>query len=80
MDASVAVIYVYELLNLVGVRTPEEALEKLREFEQKYVLTEQGTPELQRSLRRWICGFAILHHLDPAVVRECSHPENHEAG
>lgn len=75
MDASVAVIYVYELLNLVGLRTPEEALEKLREFEQKYALTEQGTPELQRSLRRWICDFAILHQLDPAVVRDCSHPE-----
>ncbi|MDO5133875.1 MAG: TerB N-terminal domain-containing protein, partial [Eubacteriales bacterium] len=54
VPASVVYIYIYELLNGIGVSSPEESLQKLKEFEEGYfgsegsersVGTETGKPE-----------------------------------
>ena len=75
IPASAAYVYIYELLNGVGAATPEESLQKLREFEKLYLDAGLGDGSMRGNLRRWMLEFAVLRDLPPELARECADPE-----
>ena len=56
-------LYVYELLNLIGVSSPEEGFAALTDFTRN----ENDQP-LLRFLKQWITDFAVYYGLDPACL------------
>ena len=74
-SVSMAYIYIYELLNGIGVASPEESIEKMLEFEQKYVYSEIGEKYMGRLLRRWMLEFAVINNLPAERAMECADSE-----
>ena len=77
IPASVAYIYVYELLNGVGAKTPEESLRKLRDFERVFLDSGIGEEKMRPNLRRWMLEFAVLKDLPTQLALECGRSEAH---
>ena len=75
IPTSAAYIYIYELLNGVGAASPEECIQKLREFEEGYLNSGIGDARMRPNLRRWMLEFAVLNDLPPAMAREVAEPE-----
>lgn len=73
--ASAAYLYVYELLNGVGAASPEEGLQKLREFEKGYLDSGIGDKRMRPNLRRWMLEYAVLNDLSPELARQAADPE-----
>lgn len=63
---SYAFIYVYELLNLIGVPSPEEGFLRLRDFCEKYAPLDM---RIKPYTDRWITDFAAYYEL-PASLSE----------
>ena len=65
-DAPVSFIflYIYELLNGVGVGTPEEGFGKLKAVGEHY----GGEPVVRSYLRRWIKDYVIYNKLPPELL------------
>ena len=57
---SLAYMYIYELLNMIGVKTPEDAIRKMREFEKGFLDSGIGDRSMRENLHRWIMEFAVL--------------------
>ena len=72
---SAAYLYIYELLNGIGAASPEESLQKLREFEKGYLDSGIGDKRMRSNLRRWMLEFAVLHDLSPALARQAADKE-----
>lgn len=72
---SAAYLYIYELLNGIGAASPEESLQKLREFEKGYLDSRIGDKRMRPNLRRWMLEFAVLHDLSPELARQVANPE-----
>jgi hypothetical protein len=70
-----AYIYIYELLNGIGVQSPEDSLEKLERFEEEYFVSGYGSlplrAEILFSMRRWMRDLAIVKGLPREKVLEC---------
>ncbi len=60
-DLSYIFLYVYELINLVGVDSPLDAYQKLKSVWRAY---RDTYPRLDRYLYPWACDLAFLHYLD----------------
>ena len=72
--ASAVYIYLYELLNLIGADSPEDALRKLKAFETGYLDAGYGDAPMRSSLRRWMTDLAVVHALGDEVVRRYADP------
>ena len=57
---SLAYMYIYELLNMIGIKTPEDAIRKMREFEKGFLDSGIGDRSMRENLHRWIMEFAVL--------------------
>ena len=57
---SLAYMYIYELLNMIGAKTPEEAIRKMREFEKGFLDSGIGDRSMRENLHRWIIEFSVL--------------------
>ena len=75
IPSSAAYLYVYELLNGIGAKTPEESLEKLRDFERVFLDSGIGEEKMRPNLRRWMLEFAVLKDLPRELAQECADPE-----
>ena len=64
---SFAFVYIYELLNLIGVSSPQEGYEKLVAFRGAYAPIDGS---VDRYLRDWLVDFVVYYGLDPALARE----------
>ena len=60
-DLSYIFLYVYELINLVGCRTPLEGYQKLMDVWCAYRVP---FPKLDRYLAGWVSDFVLVHGLD----------------
>lgn len=58
---SYAYVYVYELLNNIGVKTPEEGFQQLMNFCQNYVA--KFAPEMSPNLNHWLQDYVLYYHL-----------------
>lgn len=61
---SYAYIYLYELLNGVGIKNPEEGLDKLITFNKNYA--QKFSPEMGAYLERWIRDYIIFYNINKA--------------
>ena len=64
---SFAFLYIYELLNGIGVSSPEEGLAKLKEFLVTYGELDAG---IRPYLLFWIRDYVVYHQLDPREIPE----------
>lgn len=70
ISTSLAYIYVYELLNGIGTKSPADTLEKLRAFETGFLDSGIGDPGMRANLHRWMLEYAVLRNIPPALVRQ----------
>lgn len=77
VPSSLAYIYLYELINTLGVASPEEALEKMQAFEKGYLDQVVRDEAMRKNLHRWREEYAILQDLPPEKVREFTDSEDH---
>lgn len=64
-SATYAYLYIYELLNQIGVDTPQEGYDKLRWFRQTY---GQLDPSICGYLEQWSVDYVIQNGLDPELL------------
>lgn len=62
---SFAFLYIYELLNQIGVENPVDGFERLRAFQRDYGLLDKG---IARYLRRWLEDYVVYYRLDPVLL------------
>lgn len=63
LPTSAAYLYVYELLNGIGVSSPEESAEKLFAFQEGFLDSGLGDKRMRSNLLRWGQEFCLLHSL-----------------
>ncbi len=68
--ASLAYIYVYELLNGIGADSPEDSLKKLKEFEIGYLDSEIGDIDMRRNLHRWMAELAVIKNVKREIAAQ----------
>lgn len=61
--ASLAYMYVYELLCGIGAASPEDSLRKMREFEKGFLDSGIGDSFMRRNLHRWMLDYAVIHNV-----------------
>lgn len=62
---SFAFLYIYELLNQVGVHDPVDGFEKLRAFQREYGELDDG---INSYLKRWLWDYVVYYRLDPVLL------------
>lgn len=67
---SFAFLYVYELLHQIGVQTPMEGYERLKDFREAYGQLDEG---ICSYLDRWLRDYVIYYDLDPNLLGD--HPQ-----
>ena len=72
--ASLAYLYLYELLCGIGCSSPEDSLEKMRAFETGFLDSGIGDPSMRKNLRRWMLEYAVLHNLPAETARTFADP------
>ena len=58
-------VYLYELLNLIGVTDPEDAFLKLKNFAEIY---SEYDKRVQSTVSKWLIDFAAYYNLDPRAL------------
>ena len=72
--ASLAYLYLYELLCGIGSSSPEDSLEKMRAFETGFLDSGIGDSSMRKNLRRWMLEYAVLHDLPTETARTFADP------
>lgn len=62
-----AILYVYELLNQIGVQSPLEGYQKLLEFQDNYGHLDE---KLDIYLTNWLRDYVIYYGLDPVLLQD----------
>lgn len=75
ITTSLAYMYIYELLNMIGADTPEEAIRKMKEFEKGFLDSGIGDRSMRENLHRWIMEFAVLNGSLSEDVKSLIAPE-----
>ena len=75
ITTSLAYMYIYELLNGIGVSSPEECLRRMKEFETGYLDSGIGDPSMRENLRRWRMEYAVLQGASTEEVLPFIDPE-----
>ncbi|MBO4344432.1 MAG: TerB N-terminal domain-containing protein [Victivallales bacterium] len=71
-SVSMAYVYIYELLNGIGTASPEESLDKMRDFERNYIDTGLGDRYIGHNLRRWMLEFAVINGIPAEKAIQCA--------
>ncbi len=69
-DTSFAFVYIYELLNGIGVSSVEEGFCKLKDFWQEY---RRFDTHIDRYAKLWMKDYVVFHQLDRALLPEDTH-------
>ena len=64
---SYAYVYLYELINQIGVASPQEGFDRLYAFWQEYRTLDA---QIDQRVTRWLHDYAVWYGLDPAVLHE----------
>ena len=75
ISASAIYLYIYELLNGIGAVSPEDALSKLRDFEDRYLGAGLGDTRMRSNLHRWMLDLAVVSGLPCETARQYADPE-----
>ena len=74
VPASVAYLYLYELINGIGTDSPADSLARMRAFEKGFLDAGLGDSVMRRYLRQWMLELAVVHDLPPETVRQYADP------
>ena len=79
-ESRIVYLYIYELLNNVGVSSPEDCVEKLIDFEHGFLeagLLKTGllSGAVERKLRRWMLEYIVVHGLSEETAAKAADPE-----
>ena len=75
IPASMAYIYIYELLNGIGASSAEDTLQKLETFESGFLDSGIGDPGIRENLHRWMLEFAIIKGIPAERTRKYADPD-----
>lgn len=67
-------LYLYELLNGVGVASPADGLQKMQAVEQGFLEARTGDAALRRNLHFWMLAYSVLHGLPAEQARAYASP------
>lgn len=67
---SFAFLYIYELLNQIGIEHPEEGFQKLRAFRDDYGKLDDG---ILPYLKLWLRDYVVYYDLPPSLLAD--HPQ-----
>ena len=62
-----AFLYIYELINQIGVRAPMEGYQKLKQFREDYRRLDES---ILPYLARWLTDYVIYYRLDPTLLAD----------
>ena len=79
ISASLAAIYLYELLNGVGADEPEDCIPKMQAFEKEYLDAGFGDARMRENLHRWMADYCVLNDLPKDLALQCMDQETKEA-
>ena len=65
-DPSFVFVYLYELINQIGISSAGEGFEKLCAFRAQYPANEK---RVFYYLNRWLCDYAVYYGLDAALLK-----------
>ena len=73
LPASAACVYIFELINGIGIKSPLDGLEKMKEFERAYLrpgLGGQGlfATKLKRYIAQWMQDYCIVKRVSPEIA------------
>lgn len=66
-STSFAYMYVYELINMIGVKSAEEGFYKLKNFRNAYIGFE---PRMDFYLKAWLNDYVVYYNLDKSLLSE----------
>jgi len=72
ISPSLAYIYLYELLNGIGIASPQDGLDKMLDFEKNYLDSGYGNAAMRANLHRWMLEFAVLNNLPRERAVACA--------
>ena len=75
VSPSLAYLYLYELLNGIGVSSPVDTLKSMKAFEARFVDAGFGDHAMRQNIRRWMLEFAVVKNLPVQTVLELAEPE-----
>ena len=64
---SFAFLYIYELINQIGVSDPVDGFEKLRAFSREYAAFDDG---ICRYTDTWLWDYVVYYRLDPVLLAD----------
>lgn len=71
-----AFLYIYELLNQIGVENPQDGYEKLKAFEENYGLLDD---RILPYLHQWLRDYVLYYQLDPKLLPETKRTRQDQA-
>lgn len=71
-STSYAYVYIYELLNNIGVKNSEDGFKKLNNFKEKYAqkYAQKYDIEMVANLDNWLKDYALYYHLDREKINQ----------
>lgn len=75
-STSFAYVYLYELLNGIGVEPGAPAFHAIESFWQSY---REFEPAMDRYARTWLVDYVVYHGLDPALARPYASTDHNRA-
>ena len=66
-STSFAFVYLYELINGIGVANPHAGFQQIKSFWEAY---RTFAPELDRYVPEWLVDYAVYHNLDPQLLAD----------
>lgn len=73
---SFAFVYIYELINQIGVSSPEDGFYKLKTFAEQYGKLDRT---VEKYTQRWLKDYAVYYNLDPALLMDFKELQNDSA-
>ena len=64
-SASFAYVYIYELLNQIGVKSPEDSFFKLKTFWEAY---RELDPQINTNVKHWLWDYVVYYNLDHSFL------------
>lgn len=67
-ELSFMFVYAYELINLIGVHTPQEGYDRLKALLDNY---GESQPKLKKYIAEWLYDMVIYYGLDTLLIADC---------
>ncbi len=69
---SFVLVYIYELINMIGVRTPQEGFDTLRKFWNSY---REFDDRIDENMKAWLFDYVVYYNLDRSLLGQLYDPE-----